>query len=158
VIAKLHIYSKLLTTAAAGMVKSLCLGKDVHIEIDGGLGAAVYDILKEQGVPGLKPITVSGGTLFRDRSKELKFLNVRAAMWWNMRQLLDPQYNSDVALPPLEELTLDLVSPKWDILKDATVRLESKDQIAKRIGRSTDYGDSVCLAFWKASGGGGVVF
>jgi hypothetical protein len=157
VIQKLHIFSKLLTTSTAGHVKSLCAGKLVHIEMDGGLGASVYDILKEQGVQGLRPITVSASTPWRDRSRELSFINVRAAMWWNMRQLLDPTYNSDVALPPLEGLILDLSTPKWEMMKDATVKLESKDNIEKRIGRSTDYGDAVCLAFWTSSSGGGVV-
>jgi hypothetical protein len=157
-VSKIHIYSKLLITNTAGTVKSLCQGKKVHIEMDGGLGASVYDILKEEGVRGLVPITVGASTTWRDRSGELGFQNVRAAMWWNMRELLDPTYNSELMLPPLEELTLDLSTPKWDIMKDAIVRLESKKSIAARIGRSTDYGDAVCLAFWNATRGGGVVF
>ncbi len=155
---KVYAYSKLSSTNNAGHVKALCAGKKVHIEMDGGLGASVYDILKEQEVKGLVPITVSGGTTFKDRSGELGFVNVRAAMWWNMRQLLDPAYNSVLKLPPIEELILDLSTPKWEMMKNATIKLESKDSIASRIGRSTDYGDSVCLAFWSASRGGGIVF
>lgn len=157
-VSKIHIYSKLATTSVTGHVKSLASGRNIHIETDGGLGAAVYDMLREQGITGLRPITVSGSTFFRDKSKELTFINVRAAMWWHMRELLDPHYGSDICLPPLEELTADLTTPRWEIMKDARVKLESKDEISKRLGRSTDYGDAVCLAFWNSSTGGGVVF
>ena len=158
VIQKLSIYSKLPTTATAGYVKSLCRGRRVHIEMDGGLGAAVYDMLREQEVPLLHPITVSGGTAFRDTSGELSFLNIRAAMWWNMRQLLDPDKGQEIMIPNNDNLIIDLVSPKWIMMKDATIKLEPKEKIIKRLGRSTDYGDAVCLAFWDSGGGGGVVF
>lgn len=155
---QLHIYSKLRTTQTAGHVTRLARDHDVHIEIDGGLGASVYDIMREDGVKRLKPITVGGKTLWTDKSKELSFLNVRAAMWWNMRELLDPQYGYEVCLPFHEELALDLSTPKWEMGRNAVVKIESKASIAKRIGRSTDYGDAVCLAFWTPSRGGGVVF
>lgn len=157
-VSKMHIYSKLSSISNAGHIKALCAGKKVHIEMDGGLGASVYDILKDEGVKGLVPITVSASTNMRDRSGEIGFINVRAAMWWNMRELLDPTYNSDICLPPMEELIYDLSAPRWEMMRDAKVKLESKDSIAQRIGRSTDYGDAVCLAFWKASQGGGVIF
>ena len=114
--------------------------------------------MREDGVQRLKPITVGGGTTWRDKSKELGFINVRAAMWWNMRQLLDPQYGSEMYLPDHEGLILDLSTPKWEMTRNATVKVESKDSIDRRIGRSTDYGDSVCLAMWSPSSGGGVVF
>jgi len=155
---KIHIYSKLLTTQTAGHVKVLAAGKKVHIEMDGGLGASVYDMLREQGVKGLVPITVGAPTYYKDRSGELGFMNIRAAMWWHMRELLDPAYGSEIMLPPVDELILDLSTPKWIMMSNGTIKLESKDEIAKRIGRSTDYGDAVCLSFWEASSGGGVVF
>lgn len=158
VITKLMIYSKLSLPSIAGHIKSISNRRNIHIEMDGGLGAGVYDICRSEDVPNLRPITVSAPTTWRDRSKELQFINVRAAMWWNMRELLDPERGEPICLPPIEELILDLSTPRYMMQKDATVQLESKDNIEKRIGRSTDYGDAVCLAFWGASGGGGVVF
>lgn len=154
----MHMFSKAPTTATAGNVKRLGHGKRIHIEMDGGLGAAVYDMLKEQSVPNLRPITVSAKTSFRDKSGEMQFLNVRAAMWWHMRELLEPQNGYNIMLPPVEELILDLVTPGWEIKKDATVVLEPKNSIKNKLGRSTDYADAVCLAFWTGSSGGGVVF
>jgi len=158
VLQTLYSFSKLPLTSVAGHVKSHSGGRYIHIEMEGGYGASVYDMLREQGIPNLRPIVVSGSTTFRDRSKEIGFANVRAAMWWNVREMLDPQYGSEICLPPDERLTLDLITPHWTMLKNAVIQLEDKIQIMKRLGRSPDYGTAVCLAFWQASSGGGIVF
>ena len=157
VITAIKSFSKLSVTSTAGRIQAFADNAYIHIETDGGLGAAVYDILKSDGVPNLRPITVGGKTNYRDHSKELSFANVRSAMWWNMREMLDPAYGLEVCLPPIQEMILDLCTPKYDITRGAIVQIEGKDSIAKRIGRSTDYGDAVCLAFWIQSSGGGVV-
>jgi hypothetical protein len=157
-VTKIHTFSKLPTTATAGNVKAYSTGRYVNIEMDGGLGAAVYDMLHEEGVHGLKPVVVGGKTLRRDKSGELKFENVRAAMWWNMRELLDPVTGEGIMLPPIPLLIGDLAAPNYEMKRDAVICLESKDSIRERIGRSTDYGDAVCIAFWGGNSGGGVVF
>jgi hypothetical protein len=157
VITDIKAFSKLSVTSTAGRIQALADNRYLHIETDGGLGAAVYDILKQEGVPNLRPITVGGKTNFRDHSKELSFANVRSAMWWNMREILEPASGIEVCLPPIQELILDLCTPTYDISRGAIVQLEGKDSILKRIGRSTDYGDAVCLAFWIQSSGGGAV-
>jgi len=159
VVSNIHVFSKLPTTATAGHITRLHKGRSIHIEMDGGLGASVYDMLKEDGnVPHLKPITVSGKTYRKDKSGELSFLNVRAAMWWNLRELLDPDQGEGIALPPDIHLEADLVTPRWFMKRNAVIQLESKQDIKERLGRSTDYADAVCLAFWPVSTGGGIVF
>ena len=153
----LHVFSKLPTTATTGHVKVRSEGRYIQIETDGGLGAAVYDNLREQSVPLLRPITVGGSTHWRDKSKQLRFDDVRSAMWWNMRELLDPENGEELMLPPVEELKIDLSSPSWEMISDGVVKVEAKKSIRQRIGRSTDYGDACCLAFWNTGSGGGVV-
>ena len=156
-IRNLHVFSKLPTTATTGHVKVRSEGRYIQIETDGGLGAAVYDNLREKSVPLLRPITVGGSTHFRDKSKQLRFDDVRSAMWWNMRELLDPDNGEELMLPPVEELKIDLSSPSWEMISDGVVKVEAKKSIRARIGRSTDYGDACCLAFWNTGSGGGVV-
>jgi hypothetical protein len=160
VVQSIYSFTKLRTTETSGRVKSLAAGKKIMIEMDGGLGAAVYDMLRENDdiKNNLVPITVSSKTSMRDRSGELGFFNVRSAMWWHMRELLDPEQGSEICLPDVDALIGDLSAPKWEMMKDAIVKLESKKDIISRLGRSTDYGDAVCLAFWEQSSGGGVVF
>ena len=147
-------------TTVAEYVEHHCGGRHTNIEMD-GIGAGVYDILNHsdtQKSRSLTAVTVGAGTSWRDKSQVLEFENVRAAMWWNVRELLDPDYGDDICLPPIKEIQDDLTAPKWGHSKSGTVLLESKKQMRTRIGRSTDIGDAICLAFWQTSGGGGVVF
>jgi len=165
VLTHLFKFSKVPTTVTAGKLSQHCQGRTVIIETDGGLGAAVYDMLREEEQERSKkhflelvPVTVGGKTFWSDKSGELRFINVRAAMWWNMRELLNPDNGYDISLPPDDQLTLDLVSPEYETLRNGVIKLESKANIRKKIGRSTDCGDAVCLAFWQESQGGGIVF
>lgn len=159
VVQTMYEFSKLPTTSTVGHIKNYNRGHILNIEMDGGLGAAVYDMLREDGIPLLRPITVGGRTHFRDKSGELTFSNVRAAMWYNLREHLDPERGTGVALPMHEGLVRDLTAPRFGITRrDGAMTLESKRSIKSRLGRSTDYGDAVCLSFWNSSTGGGVVF
>jgi hypothetical protein len=83
----------------------------------------------------------------RDRSGELRFLNRRAAAWWHMRELLDPSLDAVVGLPDDDALIGDLCAPTWWINSSGKVQIESKDDIRKRLGRSTDAADAVIQAF-----------
>ena len=42
----------------------------------------------------------------------------------------------------------DLSAPKWKVLSGGKIQVESKDDIRARLGRSTDDGDAVAMAFW----------
>ncbi len=65
-----------------------------------------------------------------------------------MRELLNPENGSLIALPPIPELIGDLTTPKWAEVAGGKIKVESKEDIKKRNdGRSTDYGDAVVMAF-----------
>lgn len=113
-----------------------------------GVGAGPYDRAREQMPGRLEAFIASGKTDFVDVSEEMKFADTRSAAWWYMRQLLDPGFNSVIALPPDDELTGELMTPKWKMMSNGVVRVESKDDILKRIRRSTNSGDAVIQAFW----------
>ena len=110
-----------------------------------GVGAGVVDRLKEQGRYNIRPFNAGEHTYQKDKSGELGFADKRSAAWWNIRELLA---NEPVALPPDDRLTGDLTAPKWKMTSGGKVKVESKDDIKKRLGRSTDDGDAVVMAFW----------
>lgn len=112
-----------------------------------GIGAGVVDQLRKGGRLVLA-FNASEGTDLTDSSGELTFANKRAAAWWNLREILDPANGLDVALPPDEELIGDLLAPKWRVLPGGRIQVERKDEIRKRLGRSTDRGDGVVMSFW----------
>ncbi len=112
-----------------------------------GIGAGVVDRLREQGLPVIA-FNAGAGTHKLDASGELAFLNCRSAAWWTMREVLDPTSGCPVALPPDDLLIGDLTAPKWRVTSAGKIQVESKDEIRKRLGRSTDHGDAVIESFW----------
>jgi hypothetical protein len=117
-----------------------------------GIGAGVVDRLREQ-VDGVLGVNVGEASDFTDLSGELQFLNLRSALWWMIRERLDPN-NDDhedfslLALPPDDKLTADLITPKWKETSRGVIKVESKDEIKRRLKRSTDGADALMLAWY----------
>lgn len=116
--------------------------------VDGiGVGSGVVSYLEDARYLTVSFIA-SGGTDLQDSSGHFKFINLRAFAWWNMRELLNPENGSNIALPPIPELTGELTTPRWFEVAGAKIKVESKEDIRKRNeGRSTDYADAVIMAF-----------
>lgn len=108
-----------------------------------GVGASVYDILKRHGQA--VAFQAAGASLARDRSRQMTFVNKRAESWWLMREDLDPASGLDLALPPDRRLRADLASARFE-LNASGIRIEPKQDIKARIGRSPDRGEAVLLA------------
>jgi hypothetical protein len=115
----------------------------VHIDIV-GWGSSPYDFLVENNVQtiGINGASKSFGVA---KEGEIAFANLRAEVWWRMREALDPTTPDPIALPPDPKLRADLCAPKWRLTQRG-IQVELKEEIIKRIGRSPDRGDAVCMA------------
>lgn len=142
--------------AVAGLVvMRLKDGAPAQVDVI-GVGSSVYDHLKGAHV-AVVPYNGAAKSLARDRSGQLAFANLRAEMWWRMREALDPVHGDGLALPPGRQLLSDLCAPRWKMTAQG-ILIEGKEDIKKRIGRSPDHGDSAVLALpsnGKHSGGFG---
>ena len=148
VITELRRYSKEDTMQTTGRVEGVLTAHGGRAIVDViGVGAGVVDRLREQG-RDVYPFNASEGTGQRDRSGELGFVNCRSAAWWNMRELLDPASGTGIALPSDDTLTGDLTAPHWRVVSGGRIQVESKEDVKKRIGRSTDDGDAVIMAYF----------
>jgi hypothetical protein len=149
VITELRHAAKEDTMQTTGRTKGLLdANPNMHAVVDViGIGAGVVDRLREQRYQ-VEGFNASEATTRRDVSGELGFTNRRSASWWNLRELLDPDSGHDVALPPDDLLTGDLTAPHWRVMSGGRIQVESKADIKKRIGRSTDDGDGVAMALW----------
>jgi hypothetical protein len=111
-----------------------------------GIGASPVDACRRL-LRGARifPIISSNPVQATDRTGLLRFVNVRAYLYWSMREALDPANKRNVALPPSRELLADLTAPTWS--KTATgIKVEPKADIVKRIGRSPDLADACVYA------------
>lgn len=150
-ITRLEDYVKADTMETAGRVTAALRNGGLAVVDVIGIGAGVVDRLREQGLPVLAFNAGARSDLF-DRSGEWSFVDCRAAAWWGLRERLEAD---EVALPPDDRLTGDLVAPTWQAVSGGKIRVESKEKIVGRLGRlasggtSTDYGDAVVMAFWE---------
>jgi hypothetical protein len=123
-----------------------------------GLGSGVVDRLREQGFKRTIAFNASSGTTRKDRSGELGFVNTRSAAWWWLREQLDPAFDPTLCLPPDDLLIGDLSAPRYSLTSTGRIQVESKDEIRKRLGRSTDSGDATVQACFDAARGIGAVY
>lgn len=119
-----------------------------------GVGAGVLSRLREQKMRALGFVASGSAKGFKDKAGELGFLNLRAAAWWRLRELLDPSQpgGSNIMLPRSDTLLADLTVPHWKVMSGGKIQIESKEDIRKRLGRSTDEGDAVVMSFWQGRG------
>lgn len=135
------------TMALAGILSGVLTGKGGRGIVDSiGVGAGVVSRCREQGLL-VEAFNAAEGTAARDASGEMGFVNRRASAWWGTRERLHPETGDGIALPPDDDLIGDLTAPTWKMTSAGKVQIESKDDIRKRLGRSTDKGDSVVMAF-----------
>ncbi len=130
--------------AVAGLVISAARDNaPEHIDVI-GVGSSPYDFLVQANQP-VYGINVAEAALGTDRSGRLNFKNQRSQLWWRMRELLDPENNTGIALPPDKDLRTELCTPRWE-LRGKIIVVESRDEIFERLKRSVDRASAVILA------------
>jgi phage terminase large subunit len=107
-----------------------------------GVGSGVYDRLKEQRLPGQLIEVQAGGA-----SDNEGLLNVRAELWWGVREAL---YRGDMSLSRLDETTYqrlraELTGPTYRLTSAGKVQIESKEEMKARGLPSPDIADAFCL-------------
>ena len=150
ILTSLERMAKYDTMAVANYVADIDVLKDKAVAVDViGLGAGVVDRLREKGHP-VFGVNVSEASNWTDISGELFFADLRSALWWMLREYLDPDMprGFHINLPPDDDLTTELISPSWDETGRGVIKVESKTQIRKRLGRSTDSADATILAMY----------
>lgn len=125
------------------VVMALTDGGEANIDVI-GVGASVYDLCRESGA-AVQPVNFAEGCDQMDRTRLLRFVNLRAYCYWSLREALDPEKGDNIMLPPDNELRNDLCAPRW-MMRTNGVQIESKEDIIKRLQRSPDAGDAVTLA------------
>lgn len=117
----------------------------VVIDMGGGYGGGVAAALTQNGVVVAR-FNGASASAAKAQNTKLGFVNKRAEVYWRFREELDPNQDggSPIALPPDPELKADLAAPRWENTTRG-IKIESKEDIRKRLGRSPDKGDAVVM-------------
>ena len=129
--------------------------KDGYASIDTiGEGAGVYSRLNEQGYND-RAISCKYSEAAKRGSRELtdvtgqhKFANMRAYLFWAVRDWLNPKNNTGAALPPSDAFMEEATEIRWLFQSNGKIIIEPKDDIKKRLGRSTDEFDALANTFY----------
>lgn len=141
------------TAAAKQVVKVVDQGAAPYVNVDGiGYGASTAERLEKPppegfGLTNLQVIYANGKSTFTDKSGTMKMRNLRAEMYWRLREALDMDATPPptLCLPDDPELLGDLCAPRYSPTPSG-ILVESKEDIKDRLGRSPDCGDAVAMA------------
>jgi len=119
----------------------------VIIDMGGGYGNAAYEILVENDID-VHAYKGAETSTRRTRDGKLRFTNTRTAALWGFREALDPEQpgGSPILLPPSNKLLADLTAPTYKVTPNG-LKAESKEDVCARLGRSTNEGDAVIMAW-----------
>jgi hypothetical protein len=108
-----------------------------------GIGAGVADMLKAQEIP------VVGVNISECASNSNRFNKLRDELWWKVRDWfgdrgcrLSSQLGNDRAA-----LVADVQDIRFSYTPVGKIKIESKEEMKKRLGVSPDIGDALCLTF-----------
>ena len=114
-----------------------------------GEGAGVYSRLVEQQCSNAYSCKFSESAKnLHDVTHCYTFANMRAYLFWCIRDWLNPKNGFQPALPPDDELMQELTEPHWKFQSDGKIIIESKDEIKKRLKRSPDKMDALANTFY----------
>lgn len=104
-----------------------------------GMGQGVYDILGKQGFAQILQPVNAGASAFEAN----KFINLRAEMWFNMREAI----NVGIDLPKNDRLLADLTGLEYDYDNKQRLMLEKKSDMKKRGLASPDIADALAMTY-----------
>lgn len=147
-VSRVERYYKQDTMETVGRVKqAIDRDKPARVFVDvGGLGAGVYDRLKEMGYGNVvRPVNFGAAPLEPGTSQGGGPRNRRAEMWIALKEWLDDP--AGVSIPDEDMLQADICGPGYKYDSSSRVLLESKEDMRKREVQSPDAADALALTF-----------
>lgn len=114
-----------------------------------GEGAGVWSRLLELGYSNAHSCKFSENAQgLTDITGAYTFFNMRAYLFWAVRDYLNPKNNNKACLPPDDQLTEEATEIRWIFTSNGSIQIEKKEEIKKRLKRSTDKFDSLANTFY----------
>lgn len=144
--------------AVAGKISSMIRqNMNLFVSIDTiGEGAGVYSRCVEVSEEPRYIISCKysegakapNGRELTDLTGQYKFANMRAYLFWAVRDWLNPKNETGAMLPPDDNFDEEATEIKWSFRSDGKIIIEPKEDIKDRIGRSPDKFDALANTFY----------
>lgn len=116
-----------------------------------GIGFGVIGELRNAQDRGEHQADIEAVNVAEAASEPDKFMNLRAEIWWSLGRELSASGSWDLSQMANGDTTVaQLLEPRWTVDPKGRIRVEPKDDIRKRLGRSPDNADALLLAFYSA--------
>jgi len=142
---EIHQHKSLMDTAGRiiAVAKEHGVSAERVLIDDVGMGGGVTDRLRELDV-AVTPVNF--GHAAKDK---IRFANTRAEAYWRVREWLDPTQSGTPGAIPSEHKALgyEVTIPQTGYTSAGQIKIEPKDAIKKRLGRSPDLADALALTF-----------
>ena len=122
---------------AAHLMREMERWQPDAVFIDAGRGEGVIDRCRQMGF-SVTEVNFGGRSDYPER-----YTNKRAEMWDSIKEWL----NQGGSIPDIPELKTELVTPEYSFDAAGRMKLESKESIKERMGKSPDIADSLALTF-----------
>lgn len=134
-------------TVAGLIIKQMRDRCRVVVDAGGGYGG---DTLTQLAHADIDCYGFKGGNASASTTREgmYGFKNMRSQVAWQFREQLDPDYGSQVALPPDPELEADLAAMRYELRPGGggeVIFVLPKEEIREMLGRSPDKGDTTMM-------------
>jgi len=114
---------------------------DTVVVDDTGVGGGVTDRLREIGTPGIRIVAFTGGGRARDHRD---YFNATSEAWLAMGRAFR---EGRVDILEDKPLIAQITTRKYSIQSDRTIRLEGKEAMKARGGKSPDEGDALSMTY-----------
>lgn len=122
---------------AAHLMREMERWQPDAVFIDAGRGEGVIDRCRQMGF-SVTEVNFGGRSDYPER-----YTNKRVEMWDSIKEWLE----QGGSIPDIPELKNELVTPEYSFDAAGRMKLESKESIKERMGKSPDIADSLALTF-----------
>lgn len=125
------------------------------VKIDSiGVGAGVVGEMKNLKAAGVHNARIYGVNVAEKAHDPQKYFNKRSELWWEIGRLSSQEREWDLSRMDNADTTIaQLLETHYSHDLKGRVKVEPKDDIRKRIGRSPDNADALLLAFYVPKSG-----
>lgn len=117
-----------------------------------GVGFGVIGELRNMAGSGLHQAHIQAVNVGEKASEPGKFANLRAEIWWEIGRGLSERRGWDLSsMDNADAAVAQMLEPRWDTDPQGRIRVEKKEEVIKRLGRSPDNADALLLAFYSGA-------